>query len=149
MANLKKKKTIVRHGLAFVSVCFVLGLTSCSSRQTERSIETLYPTKDWVISDYIVTDSRFGAKAEPGFDNRAAFQAAIDSAYNRGGGVVYVPAGNYEFHTTQVATKQVRVRQDDEETNRTFEYEYVLKLPAGVQLRGDWAERRQSAWHHS
>lgn len=50
-----------------------------------ESIPTLYPTKDWVVSDFVVTDSRFGAKAEPGFDNRAAFQAAIDAAYQSGG----------------------------------------------------------------
>ena len=28
-----------------------------------ESIPTLYPTKDWVVSDFVVTDSRFGAKA--------------------------------------------------------------------------------------
>lgn len=81
--------------------------------QTEMrdAITTLYPTKDWVVSDYVVTDPMFGAKAEPGFDNRAAFQTAIDAAYHDGGGVVYIPAGNYEFHSTQTATSRVRVRK--------------------------------------
>lgn len=46
----------------------------------EKSIKTVYPTKDWVISDYVVTDPEFGARAEPGFDNRSAFQSAIDAA---------------------------------------------------------------------
>ena len=55
----------------------------------QHSIKTVYSTKDWVISDFVVTDPMFGAKAEPGFDNRAAFQAAIDAAYESGGGVVY------------------------------------------------------------
>ena len=59
-----------------------------SLQATQQSIKTIYPTKDWVIADFVVTDPRFGAKAEPGFDNRAAFQAAIDSAYKNGGGVV-------------------------------------------------------------
>ena len=49
-----------------------------------HSIKTVYSTKDWVISDFVVTDPMFGAKAEPGFDNRAAFQAAIDAAYESG-----------------------------------------------------------------
>ena len=128
--------------LAAIAVCLSSG-TACTSQGLEPSIETLYPAKDWVISDYVVTDTRFGAKAEPGFDNRAAFQAAIDSAYNAGGGVVYVPAGNYEFRSTQTGRKRVRVRQGSDETNREFDYEYVLRLPAGVQLRGDWADPEQ------
>ncbi len=105
-----------------------------------EAIQTVYPTKDWVISDFVVTDPAFGAKAEPGFDNRVAFQAAIDAAYESGGGVVFVPAGNYEFHTTSTGTINVRVREGSNEINRDFKYEYVLKLPPGVQLRGDWAD---------
>ena len=82
----------------------------------QQSVKTIYPTKDWAISDFVVTAPEFGAKAEPGFDNRAAFQAAIDAAYQSGGGVVYIPAGNYEFRSTQVGTKNVRVRQGHSET---------------------------------
>ncbi|ANI89983.1 poly(beta-D-mannuronate) C5 epimerase [Arachidicoccus ginsenosidimutans] len=106
----------------------------------QQTIKTLYPTKDWVIADFTVTDPRFGAKAEPGFDNRAAFQAAIDAAYKNGGGIVYVPAGHYEFRSTQTAVKSVRVRQGSDETMKDFKYQYVLNIPTGVQLRGDWAD---------
>jgi hypothetical protein len=107
--------------------------------QIRRAIETVYPTKDWVISDFIVTN--YGARAVPGFDNREAFQAAINAAYQAGGGVVYIPTGNYEFRSTTQATKAVRVRaQDGSETNRSFNYQYVLSLPQSVQLRGDWAD---------
>ncbi|WCT13350.1 glycosyl hydrolase family 28-related protein [Mucilaginibacter jinjuensis] len=105
-----------------------------------QAIKTVYPTKDWVISDFIVTDPKFGAKARPGFDNRAAFQAAIDAAYKNGGGVVYVPAGHYEFRSTQTATKSVRVRQGTDQIMKDFKYQYVLNIPTGVQLRGDWAD---------
>ena len=105
----------------------------------QHSIKTVYSTKDWVISDFVVTDPMFGAKAEPGFDNRAAFQSAIDAAYESGGGVVYIPAGNYEFHSTQIGIKSVRVRQGTSENKKDFNYEYVLRLHPGVQLRGDWA----------
>lgn len=105
----------------------------------QHSIKTVYSTKDWVISDFVVTDPMFGAKAEPGFDNRAAFQAAIDAAYESGGGVVYIPAGNYEFHSTQIGIKSVRVRQGTSENKKDFNYEYVLRLHPGVQLRGDLA----------
>ena len=102
------------------------------------AITTIYPTKDWVISDFPVT--QFGAQAKAGFDNREAFQSAIDAAYAQGGGVVYIPAGNYEFRSTMSNTANVRVRrQNGSETLEEFIYKYVLTLPPGVQLRGDWA----------
>jgi hypothetical protein len=116
--------------------------TQYDSGELRKSIKTAYPTKDWVISDYVVTD--FGAKAEPGFDNRVAFQAAIDSAFANGGGVVYVPAGNYEFRSTQTGTRKVRRRQGKKESLEEFSYEYVLALPTGVQLRGDWADPQKN-----
>ena len=104
----------------------------------EAAITTAFPAKDWVISDFIVTG--FGAQAKAGFDNREAFQSAIDAAYANGGGVVYIPAGNYEFSSAQSDTITVRVRsKDGSETSKDFAYKYVLKLRPGVQLRGDWA----------
>lgn len=108
-------------------------------QSVQQAIKTAYPTKDWVISDFVVTDPKFGAKAQPGFDNRAAFQAAIDAAHHDGGGVVYIPAGNYEFLSTQTSARNVRVRQGTSEETKDFNYEYVLRLPPGVQIRGDWA----------
>ncbi|MFD0670739.1 immunoglobulin-like domain-containing protein [Cohnella sp. GCM10027633] len=96
--------------------------------------------KDWAISDYNVLD--FGAKTEAmaadenlvDFDNREAFQAAIDAAYNDGGGVVYIPAGTYAFRTETTGVISVRSTTG----NTTYEYKQVLQLRAGVQLRGEW-----------
>jgi len=48
--------------------------------------------------------------------------------------------GELEFHTTSTGTINVRVREGSSETNQDFKYEYVLKLPPGVQLRGDWGK---------
>ena len=134
---LKTFSLLSQMTLLVVVAIFVAG---CANAQTEQSIKTIYPTKDWVVSDFVVTAPEFGAKAEPGFDNRAAFQAAIDAAYNAGGGVVYIPAGNYEFRSTQINSKRVRVRAGTEETMKDFDYNYTLLLPPGVQLRGDWAD---------
>jgi hypothetical protein len=135
-------------GIMAVMAIVVMFITNRATAQAganrkqtiQQSIKTRYPAKDWVLSDFVVTDPKFGAKARPGFDNRAAFQAAIDAAYNNGGGVVYVPAGNYEFRSTQTATRSVRVRKGTEEVMKDFEYQYVLNLPTSVQLRGDWAD---------
>ena len=141
-------KTVSKLGemamIAFIAM-FIANIANAQAgankqQANQQSIKTVYPTKDWVISDFVVTDPRFGAKAEPGFDNRAAFQAAIDAAYNYGGGVVYISAGNYEFRSTQTATRNVRVRKGTEQTMKDFNYQYVLSLPPSVQLRGDWAD---------
>ena len=124
----------------FFATVTVAQVRAVKQQTIQQSIKTVYPSKDWVISDFVVTDPRFGAKAEQGFDNRPAFQAAVDAAYTNGGGVVYVPAGNYEFRSTQTATRSVRVRQGTEQTMKDFSYQYVLNLPSSVQLRGDWAD---------
>ena len=141
-AGKMKAKTLTRAYLLILAAVFTALSSQAPGAQNPEAeaIKTLYPTKDWVISDFVVIDPRFGAKAEPGFDNRAAFQAAIDAAHRNGGGVVYVPAGNYEFRSTRTGTRRVRVREGTEESNRNFEYEYVLQLPPSVQLRGDWAD---------
>ena len=122
-----------------ITAMFIANIANAQAGLSSQSIKTIYPTKDWVIADFVVTDPKFGAKAEPGFDNRAAFQAAIDAAYKNGGGVVYIPAGNYEFRSTQTATKSVRVRQGAAQIMKDFSYQYVLNIPTSVQLRGDWA----------
>ncbi|MDB5158904.1 MAG: poly(beta-D-mannuronate) epimerase [Mucilaginibacter sp.] len=146
--NFRITKTVSKLGKMAMIAIIAIFITNIANAQpgankqqaNQRSIKTIYPTKDWVIADFIVTDPKFGAKAKPGFDNRAAFQAAIDAAYNNGGGVVYIPAGNYEFRSTQTATRNVRVRKGTEETMKDFNYQYVLNLPTSVQLRGDWAD---------
>jgi hypothetical protein len=132
------KNGMSKMAIVAVVAMFIVSCTQIGSNQ--KSIKTLYPTKDWVISDFVVTDPVFGAKAESGFDNRAAFQAAIDAAYIAGGGVVYIPAGNYEFHSTQIGSRSVRVRRGAEDSIQNFEYQYVLQLPQSVQLRGDWID---------
>jgi hypothetical protein len=146
--NCRITKTVSQLGkMAMVAIIavFIANITNAQvkaikQQANQRSIKTIYPTKDWVISDFVVTDPKFGAKAKPGFDNRAAFQAAIDAAYNNGGGVVYIPAGNYEFRSSKTATKNVRVRKGNQETLKDFNYQYVLNIPTSVQLRGDWAD---------
>jgi hypothetical protein len=138
------KKTNTPLHLIAILVIFIANIAHAQpgankQQPIQQSIKTVYPTKDWAIADFVVTDPKFGAKAQPGFDNRAPFQAAIDAAYNSGGGVVYIPSGNYEFRSEQTATKSVRVRKGTEEVMKEFEHKFVLNLPTSVQLRGDWA----------
>ncbi|MBQ0096893.1 MAG: poly(beta-D-mannuronate) C5 epimerase [Bacteroidales bacterium] len=127
----------MRHITLFLLSLLVLSATLANAR-IAKTIQTEYPTKDGVISDFIVTD--FGARAQKGYDNRAAFQCAIDAAYSAGGGVVFIPSGHYEFLSTMTASDSVRVREGAKSHFKSIQYNYVLKLPVGVQLRGDWAD---------
>jgi polygalacturonase len=87
-------------------------ISTNSQQANQQSIKTVYTSKDWVISDFVVTDPRFGAKAGPGFDNRAAFQAAIDAAYNNGGGVVLSPSrkGVRVYYPREILTFLMLIR---------------------------------------
>jgi T5SS/PEP-CTERM-associated repeat protein len=64
------------------------------------------------------TPQQYGAVGDGITDDSAAFQNAMNAVYQAGGfggGVVYVPAGNYAFYTN-------------------------LTIPAGVTLHGDWQD---------
>ena len=64
------------------------------------------------------TPQAFGAVGDGVTDDSAAFQNAMNAVYNSGGsggGVVYVPAGNYAFYNN-------------------------LNIPVGVTLHGDWQD---------
>jgi hypothetical protein len=66
----------------------------------------------------VATPQQYGAVGDGITDDSGAFQAAMNAVYNSGGfggGVVYVPAGNYAFYTNIV-------------------------IPTGVTLHGDWAD---------
>ena len=124
-ADLDKNVTLtakIRRGEASDTVKFDLTVAALSNlaASIRPAVQTVFPTKDWVVSDFNVRD--FGARTteqDPTFDNRPAFQAAIDAAYNDGGGVVWIPAGNYAFRS---------------ENNSGI----VLDLKQSVTLRGDW-----------
>jgi hypothetical protein len=58
-----------------------------------------------------VTDPHFGAVADDGHDDTAAIQSAIGAAGAAGGGVVLVPKGRYEIHSTPDG-RFLRIAQD-------------------------------------
>ncbi|MCL1788378.1 MAG: hypothetical protein FWG38_10375, partial [Defluviitaleaceae bacterium] len=104
-----------------------------------QAIPQTFDAKDHAISDFNVLG--FGAMTREmataagltDFCNREAFQAAIDAAFHNGGGVVYAPAGIYDFRTSVTGTRTER--------GTTFEFQRVLSLHRSVQLRGEWDNR--------
>ncbi|HXI71632.1 MAG TPA: glycosyl hydrolase family 28-related protein [Verrucomicrobiae bacterium] len=70
----------------------------------------------------IATPQQYGAVGDGITDDSGAFQAAMNAVYNSGGyggGVVYVPAGNYAFYQN-------------------------ISVPTGVILHGDWKDWTKS-----
>lgn len=76
-------------------------------------METVFPTDDIVIADYIVTNSPYSADSSGKKDSSDAIQRALDDCAKAGGGTVYLPAGQYRL-------------------------EKGLKIPSFVTLHGDW-----------
>src|SRR5208283_619233 len=74
-----------------------------SSGSTSSFPQVIIPsldTNEIVIAS--ATPQEFGAVGDGVTDDSAAFQNAINAVYNSGksgGGVVYVPPGNYAFYT--------------------------------------------------
>lgn len=77
-----------------------------------RVMTTTLSSQDVPVAMYSVTD--FGAVANDSVDATGAFQAALNAAETAGGGVVFAPAGTYQFYGH-------------------------LNVPVNVTLRGDWA----------
>jgi autotransporter-associated beta strand protein len=70
----------------------------------------------------VATPQQYGAVGDGITDDSGAFQAAMNAVYNSGGfggGVVYVPAGNYAFYQN-------------------------ITIPTGVTLHGDWQDWTKS-----
>ena len=81
-----------------------------------RVIIPVYDTNEVVVA--VATPQQYGAVGDGITDDSGAFQKAMNAAFNMGGpggGVVYVPPGNYAFYTNIV-------------------------IPTGVTLHGDWMD---------
>jgi hypothetical protein len=96
----------------------ILSLLLCSAAHAApdsprwRIVKTKYPTADTVVAGFDVLD--FGALGDGRRDCTQAFQQALDSMGQAGGGTVFVPEGRYVIKGT-------------------------LRIPVSVTLRGEWA----------
>ncbi|OUS77235.1 hypothetical protein B1748_08795 [Paenibacillus sp. MY03] len=78
-----------------------------------RVVTPLFAPEDVPIVSFVVTDTAFGAMADGTADDTYAIQKALYAAEAAGGGVVYMPGGQYAVRGH-------------------------LYIPPGVALRGDW-----------
>ncbi len=70
-------------------------------------------TNELVVA--FATPQDYGAVGDGTTDDTAAFQNAMNAAHTAGGGIIFVPAGNYAFYSN-------------------------LTVPWGVTLHGDWKD---------
>ena len=81
-----------------------------------KIVETTYETEDVVIADVVLNDPRYGyTDMVAGDDWSVALQTALNDVHNKGGGTVYVPAGQYKISES-------------------------ILIPSGVTLHGDWQD---------
>jgi autotransporter-associated beta strand protein len=81
-----------------------------------RVVVPVYNTNEVVVA--VTTPQEYGAVGDGITDDSAAFQRAINAVYNaggNGGGVIYIPPGQYAFYTN-------------------------ITVPTGVTLHGDWTD---------
>lgn len=85
-----------------------------------RVIIPTFNTNEIVVA--VATPQQYGAVGDGITDDSGAFQTAMNAVYNSGGsggGVVFVPAGNYAFYNN-------------------------ITIPTGVTLHGDWQDWTKS-----
>ena len=78
-------------------------------------VKTKYTKDDVVVADIIATDAPYSADPSGKTDSTTAIQNALYAVEELGGGVVYLPAGDYLVTRT-------------------------IFVPAGVVLQGDWQD---------
>ena len=78
-------------------------------------IQSIYNKDDAIVADIVATDSPYSADPTGLTDSTSAIQRALDAQRQKGGGTVYLPAGEY------LVTGRIRV-------------------PGGCELRGDWQD---------
>ncbi len=78
-------------------------------------VKTKYTADDVVVADIIATDAPYNADPTGKTDSTTAIQNALYAVEELGGGVVYLPAGDYLVTRT-------------------------IFVPAGVVLQGDWQD---------
>lgn len=85
--------------------------------------------------DLFISVKDYGAKGDGVTDNTTAFQNAIDAAFNAGGGIVYVPPGQYYFTGTLTVKSNVQLVGDISGINEVVTAANVVGIPKDLIKR--------------
>ena len=83
-----------------VSLLFILSSFSAFAAEPARApriVDTVYPTRDVIVADIVLTDAPYAADPTGKTDCSPILQKAIDDLYAAGGGTVFLPVGSYRL----------------------------------------------------
>ena len=103
-----------------VPVCFA------QVQQTPQIVETVYPTRDVIVADAVLTEPPYNADNTGKEDCSAILQRAIDVLFEAGGGTVFLPAGAYRLCSAIKIKPFVTVAGDWQDPDAGNDYGTVI-----------------------
>ena len=94
--------------------------------QSPRIVDTVYPTRDIVVADIVLTDPPYNADSTGKTDCAAVLQRAIDDCFASGGGTVFLPVGRYRLCSGITIRPFVTVRGDWQDPDTGTDYGTVI-----------------------
>ncbi len=106
-------------------VLFCVSGASCSA-QAPRIVDTVYPTRDIVVADIVLTEPPYSADNTGKTDCAKIVQRAIDDCFAAGGGTVFLPVGRYRLCSGITIRPFVTVRGDWQDPDVGAEYGTII-----------------------
>ena len=99
---------------------------AAEAAQEPGIIETVYPTRDVVVADIVLTEAPYSADNSGKEDCFAILQKAIDDLYEAGGGTVFLPVGSYRLCSGITIRPFVTVMGDWQDPDTGSDYGTVI-----------------------
>lgn len=99
---------------------------AAQAKQAPRIVETVYPTRDVIVADAVLTQAPYNADNTGKEDCSAILQRAIDELFEAGGGTVFLPAGSYRLCSGIAIKPFVTVMGDWQEPDLGTDYGTVI-----------------------
>ncbi len=122
------KKIIIALLLSVLVGCVAPFAPTITQAETNKEYKVVgnYADGDYIISNINVLD--YGAVANDGKDDVQAFKDALQAAASQGGGVVYAPAGVYNFSSTFTIPSLVTLCGEWDAPSKKMENQTVLSV---------------------
>lgn len=117
-----------------LALCFVLMMAlivPCAATEAKPELKphivnTIYPTEDIVIADVDITKAPYNADNTGKKDVTKIIQKAIDDCFEKGGGTVWLPKGEYRVTGNIYIQKFVTLRGEYQDPDEGTEYGTII-----------------------
>ncbi len=89
-------------------------------------VDTVYPTEDVVVADIDITKAPYNADNTGEKDTTEIIQQAIDDCFQRGGGTVWLPKGEYRVTGNVYIQKFVTLRGEYQDPDKGNDYGTII-----------------------